>query len=440
MLNDLTSRMEAIVKKLKGEGKLNEDNIKAVLREIRIALLEADVNYKIVKDFISEVREKALGAEVMKSLTPGQQMVKIVHQELVRLMGENKLELKLHNNRISKILVVGLQGSGKTTFCAKLANYLRKKGNKPILAACDIHRPAAVHQLQTLGKQIDIPVVYDSSNNVSKIASFALTEADKNLHNVVVFDTAGRMHVDNEMMKEVKDLKNQVKPDYIFFVTDAMTGQDAINAASEFNNQLEFDAVILTKLDGDTRGGAALSVRAVTGKPIIFAGIGEKIGDIEVFHADRMASRILGMGDILTLIEKAEASMDMEKAERMSKRLKKNIFTLNDFYEQLQQMKKMGPMDQILKMMPGINSKMLDQVDVSDKDTKRIEAIISSMTDREREHPDIINGSRRKRIAAGSGTDIQSVNRLLKQFDQMKIMIKKINQGGLPKGAMGLMK
>ncbi len=440
MLNDLTSRMEAIVKKLKGEGKLNEDNIKAVLREIRIALLEADVNYKIVKDFISEVREKALGAEVMKSLTPGQQMVKIVHQELVRLMGENKLELKLHNNRISKILVVGLQGSGKTTFCAKLANYLRKKGNKPILAACDIHRPAAVHQLQTLGKQIDIPVVYDSSNNVSKIASFALTEADKNLHNVVVFDTAGRMHVDNEMMKEVKDLKNQVKPDYIFFVTDAMTGQDAINAASEFNNQLEFDAVILTKLDGDTRGGAALSVRAVTGKPIIFAGIGEKIGDIEEFHADRMASRILGMGDILTLIEKAEASMDMEKAERMSKRLKKNIFTLNDFYEQLQQMKKMGPMDQILKMMPGINSKMLDQVDVSDKDTKRIEAIISSMTDREREHPDIINGSRRKRIAAGSGTDIQSVNRLLKQFDQMKIMIKKINQGGLPKGAMGLMK
>ncbi|MCB5230191.1 MAG: signal recognition particle protein [Candidatus Cloacimonas sp.] len=438
MLNDLTQRMEQIIKRLKGEGKLSEENIKETLREIRRALLEADVNFKVVKDFVNTVQEKAIGAEVMKSLTPGQQLVKIVHQELIELMGSEKIDYKIYDNRITKIMVVGLQGSGKTTFCVKLANYLRKKNAKPVLAACDIYRPAAVDQLKSLGKQLDIPVIHDDSNKVNLIADKALDYADKNFKNLIILDTAGRMHLDQEMMEEVVKLKEQVKPDYIFFVADSMTGQDAVNVAAEFNRQLEFTGVVLTKMDGDTRGGAALSIKAVTNKPILFVGTGEKPSDLEEFHSERMASRILGMGDILSLIEKAEAAIDMEQAEKMQQRLKKNLFTLNDFYDQLQQIKKMGPLDQILKMIPGVNSKVLSQVDVSDKDTARIEAIISSMTMKERENPTIINGSRRRRIAAGSGTDIQSVNRLLKQYDQMKNMIKQMNQGKFKRAGFGL--
>ncbi|MBW6516566.1 MAG: signal recognition particle protein [Candidatus Cloacimonetes bacterium] len=440
MLNDLSSRMELIIKKLRGQGKLSEDNIKETMREIRRALLEADVNFKVVKDFVNTVQEKAIGTEVMKSLTPGQQLIKIVHQELIFLMGKEKFDLKIYDNKLTKIMMVGLQGSGKTTFCIKLANYLRKKGAVPLLAACDIHRPAAVQQLQTLGKQLDVPVVYDDSNNVRKIAEKSIALADKEMKNLLIFDTAGRMHLDQQMMNEVIELKQQVKPDFVLFVADAMTGQDAVNVASEFNRQLEFDAVVLTKLDGDARGGAALSIKAVTNKPIAFIGIGEKASDIEEFHSERMASRILGMGDILSLIEKAEASMDTEKAEKLNKRLQKNIFTLNDFYEQLQQLKKMGSMQQIMQMIPGVNAKMFDQTQFSEKETKRIEAIISSMTLKERENPDILNGSRRKRIADGSGTDIQSVNRLLKQYDQMKIMLKQFNQGNIKKAAFKFLK
>ncbi len=441
MLNDLTARMEQIIKKLKGQGKLSEDNIKETMREIRRALLEADVNFKVAKDFIKRVQEKAIGTEVMKSLSPGQQLVKIVHQELIELMGSEKFELKTYDNKLTKVMMVGLQGSGKTTFCIKLANHLRKQRSaQPVLAACDIHRPAAVQQLQTLGKQLNLPVIYDESNNVNRIAEKSLSYADKEMKTLLVFDTAGRMHLDEQMMAEVVDLKKQVKPDYIFFVADAMTGQDAVNVASEFNRQLEFDAVVLTKLDGDTRGGAALSIKAVTGKPIAFAGTGEKPSEIEEFHSERMASRILGMGDILSLIEKAEASMDAEKAEKLSKRLQKNIFTLNDFYDQLQQLKKMGSMQQIMQMMPGVNTKMLDQAQFSEADIKRVEAIISSMTLKERENPNTLNGSRRRRIAAGSGTDIQSVNRLIKQYEQMRTMIKQFNQGSFKKSAFKFMK
>lgn len=441
MLNDLTSRLEQIIKKLRGQGKLSEENIKETLREIRRALLEADVNFKVVKSFINNVQEKAIGAEVMKSLTPGQQLVKIVHEELITLMGRDPFNLQVFNNKLTKIMLVGLQGSGKTTFAAKLANYLRKKkGALPVLAACDIHRPAAVQQLQTLGKQIDIPVIYDESNDLQKIVRASISFADKEMKTVLIFDTAGRMHLDEEMMKEVVALKGEVEPDYIIFVADAMTGQDAVVVASEFNRQLEFDAVALTKLDGDSRGGAALSIKAVTEKPLAFIGTGEKTSDIEDFHAERMASRILGMGDILSLIEKAESAMDAEKAEKLARRIQRNVFTLSDFYDQLQQLKKMGSMQQIMQMIPGVSSKMLGQVDMSDKEIKRIEAIISSMTYKERDNPDILNGSRRRRIAAGSGTDIQSVNRLLKQYEQMKTMIKKFNQGGMKKGAFNFLK
>jgi len=439
MLNDLTSRLERIIKNLRGQGKLSEDNIKETLREIRRALLEADVNFRVVKDFIATVQEKAIGTEVMKSLSPGQQLVKLVHEELINLMGKEKFLLKTYDNKLTKVMLVGLQGSGKTTFSVKLANHFRKKGALPVLAACDIHRPAAVQQLQTLGKQLDIPVVYDESNDVKKIADESLRFADKNNKTLLIFDTAGRMHLDEEMMREVVGLKEQVKPDYILFVADAMTGQDAVNVAKEFNRQLEFDAVVLTKLDGDTRGGAALSIKAVTNKPIAYSGIGEKPSDIEEFHSERMASRILGMGDVLSLIEKAEASIDTEEAEKLSKRLQKNIFTLDDFYNQIQQLKKMGSMQQIMQMIPGVNTKMLGQADFSEAELKRTEAIISSMTGKERENPDILTGSRRKRIAAGSGTDIQSVNRLIKQYEQMKTMLKRFNQGNIKKGMFNFM-
>lgn len=429
MFNDLSERLNGIFRNLKGKGKLSESNIKDSLKEIRMALLEADVNFRIVKNFIKEIQERALGQEVMKSLEPGQQVVKIVHEQLIALMDNSDFKLDFHNNKLTKIMLVGLQGSGKTTACAKLANYFRKKKNAiPSLVACDVYRPAAIHQLEVLGKQLNVPVISDTNTkDVKKIAKQAMEWTQKNNSSLMIFDTAGRLHIDQDMMKEIKDLKDYVKPDYIFFVADAMTGQDAVNVAKEFNDLLAFDAVILTKLDGDARGGAALSIKAVTDKPVAFVGMGEKISDLEEFFPDRMASRILGMGDVLSLIEKAQDAFDEEQAEKLAKKMKKNQFTLSDFLEQLQSMKKMGPLDQIMKMIPGVNAKMMEQVNFDGKQLAHIEAIIYSMTIKERENPKIINGSRRIRIAKGSGTSVQAVNRLLKQFEQMKSMMKNMN-------------
>lgn len=429
MFSELSDRLNGIFKTLKGKGKLSESNIQDSLKEIRMALLEADVNFKIVKNFINEIQTRALGQEVLKSLEPGQQVVKIVHEQLIALMDNSDLNLQIHNNKLTKIMLVGLQGSGKTTACAKLANYFRKKKSAyPSLVACDIYRPAAIHQLEVLGKQLDIPVISDlQSKNVINIAKNALDWAQKNNTSLMIFDTAGRLHIDENMMKEIKDLKDYVKPDYIFFVADAMTGQDAVTVAKEFNDLLSFDGVILSKLDGDARGGAALSIKAVTGKSVAFIGVGEKISDLEEFFPERMASRILGMGDVLSLIEKAQEAFDDEQAEKLAAKMQKNQFTLSDFLDQLHNMKKMGPLDQLIKLIPGINTKMLDQVKIDDKQIAHVEAIIYSMTIKEREKPQIINGSRRLRIAKGSGTSVQVVNRLLKQFDQMKNMMKNMN-------------
>ncbi len=424
MFGELSERLDGIFKKMRGYGKLTESNIKESLREVRRALLEADVNFKIVKQFVTDVQQRAVGQEVMKSLVPGQQVVKIVHEELIRLMGDRIEKIQLQTNRINKIMLVGLQGSGKTTATSKLAAFYRKKGNSPALVACDVYRPAAIHQLQVLGKQLDIPVVSDDTKDVVKIAKKAVQYADQNMINLLIFDTAGRLHIDERMMFELEELKSFLKPDYIFFVADAMTGQDAVNVATEFNKRLSFDGVILTKMDGDARGGAALSIKAVTDKPVVFVGTGEKTSDLEEFHPDRMASRILGMGDVLSLIEKAEKAIDQEKAEKLASRLKKNQFTFDDFLDQIHQVRNMGPLDQILGMMPGINKGMLKNIKVDEHDLKRIEAIIYSMTPSERDRPDIIGGSRRKRIASGSGTTVQDINRLLKQFEQMKKMIK----------------
>jgi len=437
MFNELSERLEGIFKNLRGMGKLSEQNIQDSLREVRRALLEADVNFKIVKNFVSEIQNRAIGQEVMKSLQPGHQVVKIVNEQLIALMGDTQLKIQLPNNRKNRIMLVGLQGSGKTTACAKLAAYFRKKGNSPVLVACDIYRPAAVHQLEVLGKQLGIPVVsVPDEKNVLKIADKAMQFCDKEGHDLTIFDTAGRLHIDSDMMNEVKDLKSHIKPDYIFFVADAMTGQDAVNVARDFNEVLSFNGVILTKMDGDARGGAALSIKAVTGKPVVYVGTGEKINDLEEFHPQRMASRILGMGDILRFIEKAEENLDKEKAENLAKKLKKNQFSFADFLEQMQQIKKMGPLDQLIGMIPGMNNKALKGMDLDEKEFKHIEAIIYSMTTEERDNPAVLNGSRRMRIAKGSGTSIQEVNRLLKQFEQMKKMMKNFNMKKVPKGFM----
>ena len=433
MFNNLTDKFEIIFKKLRGHGKLSEQNIQDSMREVRRALLEADVNFKIVKNFISEVSKKAVGKEVMKSLTPGHQVVKIVHEQLINLMGTEIFPVKLPDNRLNKIMLVGLQGSGKTTTCAKIANLFRKKSFNPMMAACDIYRPAAIHQLQVLGKQLDIPVAADEkSKNVIKIAKTAVKKAEQEDVNILIFDTAGRLHIDGKMMKELRDLKQILKPDFIFFVADAMTGQDAVNVAREFNEQLEFSGVILTKMDSDARGGAALSIKAITNKPIIFVGTGEKITDLEEFYPERMASRILGMGDVLSFIEKAEAAIDVEEAEKLALKLKNNQFTFSDFLSQLQQIQKMGPLDQLMGMIPGMNK--MKNLQVDEKEIKHVEAIIYSMTPEEREKPFLINGSRRYRIAKGSGTSIQQVNRLIKQFNQMKKMMKQFKNPNFMKG------
>ena len=429
MFSNLSEKLDKIFRNIKGMGKLSEKNIADTMREIRMALLEADVNFRIVKNFISEIEKRAVGQEVMKSLQPGHQVVKIVHEQLISLMDNSDVKIDVHNNKLTKIMMVGLQGSGKTTASAKLAYYFRKKNNiKPVMVACDIYRPAAIHQLEVLGKQIDVPVISDLDlKNVIKIAEKALNWVKNQNVQLMIFDTAGRLHIDEGMMNEVQSLKKVIEPDYIFFVADAMTGQDAVTVSKEFNNLLDFTGVILTKLDGDSRGGAALSIKAVTSKPLLYVGIGEKIPDLEVFHADRMASRILGMGDVLSLIEKAQDAINEEEAEKLATKMLKNQFTFNDFLSQLQQIKKLGPLDGILKMVPGINHKAIKDVKIEDNQIKKIEAIIRAMTNKERETPNVINGSRRIRISKGSGTSVQDVNKLLRQFDEMKQMMKKMS-------------
>ncbi len=427
MFNNLTEKLDKVFRNIRGRGYLTEQNIKDALREIRMALLEADVNFKIVKNFIAEVEKRALGVEVMKSLSPGQQVVKVVYEQLVALMDTEGFEFKVYNNRLTKVMMVGLQGSGKTTACAKLALHYRKKGFSTMMVACDVYRPAAVDQLQILGKQIDIPVIAEDTKDVTKIADSALRAAQKDYRNLLIFDTAGRLHIDEMMMDEVARLKAFIKPDYIFFVADAMTGQDAVTVAREFYDKLAFDAVILTKMDGDARGGAALSIKAVTDKPVAFVGVGEKVSDLEPFYPDRMASRILGMGDVLSLIEKAEEASDAAEAEKLAKKMLKNQFTLNDFLKQLQSIKKMGSLESLIRMIPGLGRKLPADMKIDDNALKHVEAIIQSMTDKEREKPEILNGSRRLRIAKGCGRTVTEVNRLLRQFDDMKKMMKKFS-------------
>lgn len=424
-----SEKIQNIMQKVRGKTRITEDDVKEISREIKLALLEADVNFKVVKDFIAKVSEKAMGQDVLKSLTPGQQVVKIVHDELVSLLGDTSSKLNFNPNDITVFLMVGLQGSGKTTATGKLANYLRKQGKNPLMIACDVYRPAAIKQLQVLGEQLNIPVFADeNSKDVSQIAKDGIKLAKSKGNNVVIIDTAGRLHVDEELMQELVTLKANVKPYEILLVVDAMVGQDAVNVAKSFDEQLGIDGIIMSKLDGDTRGGAALSVKAVTGKPIKFASVGEKLNELEQFHPDRMASRILGMGDVLSLIEKAEENFEEEEAKKLEKKIREATFTLEDFLSQMQQIKKMGPISQVIGMLPGVGSQ-LKNIPIDDKQIARVEAIVLSMTKKERNNPDIINASRKKRIAAGCGMQVQDVNRLLKQFEDMKKMMKQFSKG-----------
>ena len=431
MFENLSNRLESVFKKLRGQARISEKNIKDAMREIRRALLEADVNYKVVKNFITHITEKAIGSEVLRSVSPAQQIVKIVHDELVELMGNAQEKIKISSSPPTILMLVGLQGSGKTTACGKLAKLFRKKGHKPLLVAADIYRPAAIEQLKVLGKQLNIPVFsIDDSKNAPDIAKKAVEEAYKIGSDFIIIDTAGRLHIDKDMMKEVVEIQKTVKPTEILFVADAMTGQDAVNVAKEFNDLLSFDGIILTKLDGDARGGAALSIRMVTGKPIKYVGVGEKLDGLEPFHPDRMASRILGMGDILSFVEKAQEVIDIEKAVELERKLRKETFTLEDFLDQLQQLKKMGSLEQLIGMIPGANKLPKQALEVDDKAMGHIEAIINSMTHKERRTPKILNGSRRKRIAKGSGTTVQEVNRLINDFKKMQNMLKQLRKGG----------
>jgi signal recognition particle subunit SRP54 len=433
---NLSDRLQETIKRIRGKGKVSESDVNEMAREVRLALLEADVNFKVVKDFISKIKERAIGQEVLKSLTPGQQVIKVVQDELTELMGGEQSKLTLSPKPPTVIMMVGLQGAGKTTSAGKLANYVRKQFNKkPILVAADVYRPAAIKQLETLGKQLSMPVfsLGDKEDPVV-IAEKAVEKAKEEHHDVVFVDTAGRLHVDDDLMGELERIKEKVDPDEIFLVVDAMTGQDAVNVAESFNERLGLTGVILTKLDGDTRGGAALSVKAVTGKPIKFVGMGEKLDALEPFHPDRMASRILGMGDVLSLIEKAQQDVDETKAREMQQKMMNASFTLDDFLEQLAQVRKMGPLDELLGMIPGMNKmKGMKNLQVDEKQIGHVEAIIRSMTPAEKSDPDIINPSRKKRIAAGSGTTVQDINRLLKQFKDMKKMMKQM-MGGMSKG------
>lgn len=428
MFEAITNNFENVFRKLRGKGRLTESNIKEGLHEVRLALLEADVNYKVVKDFIQHVTDRAVGEEVIKSIAPGQQVIKIVHDELVKLMGESDTTIPFKDGEPTLIMLMGLQGSGKTTSAGKLAKLIQSKGKKPLLVAADVQRPAAIEQLKVLGKQLDVPVYFEDHSQAVKICKNALKYAKEQASDVVIFDTAGRLHIDEDLMAELKDIKASIAPHQIYFVCDSMTGQDAVNSAKEFDAQMGFDGVILTKLDGDTRGGAALSIRAVTGKPIKFVGIGEKLDRLEEFHPDRMASRILGMGDIVSLVERAQQAINLEEAEKLSKKIGDDSIGLDDFLNQLQQIKKMGPLKEVLGMIPGLGNKM-DGLNVDEKQLQRVEAVIRSMTPGERSLPDIINGNRRLRIANGSGTTIQDVNQLLKQFRSMKKMMKVLKGG-----------
>jgi signal recognition particle subunit SRP54 len=431
----LSSRLQEITRKLKGKARITEDDLKEVLREVKLALLEADVNYKIVKEFVATIQEKALGQDVLKSLTPGQQVIKIVKDEMVSLLGGEESKINFTPNPPTVIMLVGLQGSGKTTTAGKLANIIRKQGKKPLLVACDVYRPAAIKQLEVVGKQLDIPVyTNENTNDVNIIAKQAMNVAISKLNDVIIIDTAGRLQIDEALMQELKDLKSNVKPHEILLVVDSMTGQDAVNIADTFNKDLGIDGIVLTKLDGDTRGGAALSVKKITGRPIKFVATGEKLSDIEVFHPERMASRILGMGDVLSIIEKAEETFDLEEAQKLEQKLKKQSFDLDDYLGQLRQMKKMGSFSSILKMIPGLGNKLKD-VEVDDKEFLRIEAIICSMTKEERRNPKVLNGSRRLRIAKGSGTSVEQINKFMKSFEMTQKMMKEMtsNKGMMKK-------
>lgn len=432
IFESLADRLQETFKKLRGHGKLTVDDVNTTMREIRIALLEADVNFKVVKDFIKKIKERAVGQEVLDSLTPAQAVIKIVNEELTALMGQTQSHINISPKPPTIIMMVGLQGAGKTTSAGKLALMFKKQGKHPVMVAADIYRPAAIKQLQVLGSQIDIPVFAEEDcKNAVKIAKDGITYANSHANDVVIIDTAGRLHIDENLMQELKSIKSDVKPHEILLVVDAMTGQDAVNVAESFNNDLGLDGVVLTKMDGDARGGAALSVKAVTGCPIKFVGAGEKLEALEPFYPDRMASRILGMGDVLTFIEKAQSAFDAEEAKKMEKAFRKNEFTLDDFLSQLNQVRKLGSFENILGMIPGMGNlkKKLDGVDLdmNGKEIKHIEAIIRAMTPEEKRNTKIINGSRRKRIAMGSGTKVQEVNKLLKQFDEMKKMMKKMS-------------
>ena len=435
MFDNLSDKLSLVFKKLKGHGKLSEKNVQDALRDVRMALLEADVNYKVVKEFTSAVKERAVGSEVMQSLTPGQQFVKIVNQELVRTMGSESAELNLQGDKPVAVMLVGLHGCGKTTSAAKLSKYLQGKSHLPYLVPADVYRPAAIEQLTRLAEQVNVPAYPSRTDeNPVDICRRSMEAARRQGRDVVIIDTAGRLHIDDELMDELGRIKKVVGPSEILLVADAMTGQDAINIAASFNDLLDIDGVILTKMDGDARGGAALSIKSVTGKPVKFIGLGEKIDALEVFHPDRLVSRILGMGDILSLIEKAEAAVDEKKAAELEEKLRKDAFTLEDFRDQLLQIRKMGSLDQLMSMIPGFQKmKKMKGLQPDEKELVRIEAIINSMTRKERQNHNIINGSRRKRIARGSGTSVQEVNRLLKQYVQAKTMMRKITKMG-PRG------
>ena len=427
----LSDKLSAVFKKLKNKGKLSESDVKAAMREVRLALLEADVNYKVAKDFVAKVSERAVGSGVLESLTPAQQVIKIVNEELTALMGESHARINFSSKLPTVIMMVGLQGSGKTTHSGKLALHFKKMGKRPLLVACDVYRPAAIDQLKVVGSQLDVPVFEMGQIDPCEIAKKAISHAKDYGNDIVILDTAGRLHIDTELMDELLRLKEQFTPEEILLVIDSMTGQDAVNVAKSFNEKLGITGVILTKLDGDTRGGAALSVRAVTGAPIKFTGTGEKLTDLEPFYPDRMASRILGMGDVLTLIEKAEEQLDAKKAEEMAKKLGENSFDMNDLLEQMKQVRKMGSLSQIVSMLPGAKKKLSDEeAEQGEKQLVRTEAIINSMTKKERAKPSIISAQRKKRIAAGSGTKVEDVNRLLKQFEQMQKMMKQLSGNG----------
>lgn len=425
----LSDRLEAAFKKLRSKGSLTEADVREAMREVRLALLEADVNYKVAKEFTATVTERAIGAQVMESLTPSQMVVKIVNEELVELMGGTRTRLTIAAHPPTVVMMCGLQGSGKTTHCAKIALMLKNQGNRPLLVACDIYRPAAIKQLQVVGEQVGVPVFEMGTANPAVIAKEAIKLAKDQGYDYVFLDTAGRLHIDEELMNELKTIKSEVKPHEILLVVDAMTGQDAVNVAASFNEALGIDGLVLTKLDGDTRGGAALSARAVTGKPIKFVGVGEKLTDLDDFHPDRMASRILGMGDVLSLIERAESAMDEKKAIELQEKLRKNKFDLNDLYDQLSQVRKMGSIKDTLAMLPGMGKK-LEDVEIDERKFDRVQAVILSMTPQERANPDIINPSRKRRIAAGCGQQVEDVNRVLNQHKQMQKMFKQFSGKG----------